>query len=64
MAAGRSQATAEALKGQPHQCAEFGANGAQPQTAVVLPTNAVDLATAEALVNAIKAALIACGICA
>lgn len=40
----------------------FGCNGKAPQASVVLPANAVDLATAIALVNAIKAALIADGI--
>lgn len=41
---------------------KFGANGKAAQAAVVLPANAVDLATALTLVNAIKAALIANGI--
>jgi hypothetical protein len=63
MALGRDQVTANALKGQPVQCAEFGCNGAHPQTPVTLPANATDLATSEALVNAIKTALIANGIC-
>lgn len=40
----------------------FGCNGKAPQTAVALPANATDLATAITLVNAIKAALIADGI--
>lgn len=42
----------------------FGCNGATPQTAVTLPANATDLATAITLVNAMKAALIANGIAA
>lgn len=42
--------------------AKFGCNGKAPQGSVVLPANAVDLPTAIALVNAIKAALIADGI--
>lgn len=40
---------------------KFGANGATPQAKVTLPTDAVDPATSYALVNAIKAALIANG---
>lgn len=46
---------------------QIGALGPQwnpPLTVASLPTNAVDLATTEALVNAIKTALIAVGICA
>ena len=43
---------------------KFGANGKAAQAAVVAPANATDLATSEALANAIKAALIACGIMA
>lgn len=64
MPAGTPQVTDAVSKGHSCQVGNFGANGAVPQTAVVLPTNAVDLATTEALVNAIKVALIACGICA
>jgi hypothetical protein len=64
MAAGTPQVTDSVLKGHSCQVANFGANGAVPQTAVVLPANATDLATSQALANAIKAALIACGICA
>lgn len=62
--AARNQTTAHTLKGAPAQLAEFGCNGKTPQLPVTLPTNAVDLATAQALVNAIKVALIANGICA
>lgn len=40
----------------------FGCNSKTAQTAVVLPANATDLATAITLVNAIKVALIANGI--
>lgn len=40
----------------------FGCNGQPPQPAVALPADATDLPTAIALVNAIKAALIADGI--
>jgi hypothetical protein len=64
MAAGASQVTVEVLKDHPAQVGNFGCNGKAPQTAVTLPANATDLASAEALVNAIKAALIANGICA
>lgn len=59
-----SQDTVQVLKDHPAQVGAFGANGKSPQTAVTLPANATDLTTAEALVNAIKAALIANGICA
>ena len=64
MAAGQTQVTDAVQKGHPAQVGNFGCNGAVPQTAVTLPANATDLATAETLVNAIKAALIANGICA
>lgn len=64
MAAGSDQITASVQKNGNAQVANFGCNGAFPQTAVTLPANATDLATAQTLVNAIKAALIACGICA
>jgi len=60
----KPQVTLQVLKGKPAQVDAFGCNGKTPQTAVTLPANATDLATSEALVNAIKAALIACGICA
>lgn len=64
MATGRTQITVSVLKNEPCQVAEFGCNGALPQTVVTLPANATDLASAEALVNAIAAALKANGICA
>lgn len=41
----------------------FGCNGKEPQTAVELSADASDLATALVLLNEIKAALIANGIC-
>lgn len=41
----------------------FGCNGTTPQTALVLPANGTDLNTTMALVNKIKVALIANGIC-
>jgi hypothetical protein len=57
-----TQVTDSVLKNHPAQIKEFGCNGKTPQAAVTLPANATDLASAEALVNAIKAALIANGI--
>lgn len=59
-----AQTTVNVLKDHDAQVKQFGANGKSPQAAVVLPTNAVDLATSEALVNAIKALLIANGLAA
>jgi len=62
--ASKTQTIRQVERGKPAQVDAFGCNGKAPQTAVTLPANATDLTTAEALVNAIKAALIANGICA
>lgn len=43
--------------------AGFGCNGKTPQTAVTVNAAATDLATTTVLVNQLRAALIACGIC-
>lgn len=77
MPAGRSQITVYPVKGQPVQCAEFGANGAVPQTPVAsggaAPAGGVGTAAggwdtaahrdaAITLLNNIQAALVACGL--
>jgi hypothetical protein len=77
MANGRTQGTLEVQKGQPAQVAEFGCNGAVPQTAPSIgaaapaggtgtTAGAWDTAAhrdaAIALLNAIRTALIANGI--
>lgn len=57
------QITFYVAKGGPAQVGAFGANGAAPQTAYALPAAGSDLATTQALANALRLALIAAGIC-
>jgi hypothetical protein len=49
-------------KGADWTAGKFGANGKTPQAAAALPAAATDLATAQALANALRLALINCGI--
>ncbi len=56
------QNTIYPVKGKDTQVGQFGANGKLPQPAVAVATAAVDAATTMAVVNQIRAALIANGI--
>lgn len=59
----RPQLTDKVSKKKPCQVQEFGCNGTTPQSTVAVAVAAVDPATTMALVNQLRAALIANGIC-